>query len=163
MLSEFDILLVVIVMKKTMLLAIIFVGIGAICGNFLYDKAPVSVSVFSPDTTYYFLQEGVYSSKDIMQENVQDLTNKLVTYEDDKYYVYVGITLDEDNAKKIQKIYEDLGYDIYIKLVELDNEEFASNVSQFDLLVKESDATNDILTVEEVVLANYEQILGNEW
>lgn len=148
-------------MKKTLLLALIFVGLGAICGNILYDKAPVSVSVFSPNNTYYFLQEGVYSSKDIMQENVEDLTNKLAVFEDDKYYVYVGITMSADNAKKIQKIYQNLGYDIYIKTVELDNEEFASNVSQFDLLVEDSDVTSDILTVEEVVLANYEQILGN--
>mgnify|MGYP000570592330 FL=1 len=49
---------------------------------------------------------------------------------------------------------------IYIKSVALDNEEFASNVSQFDLLVKESDSKDDILTVEEVVMANYEQIIG---
>ena len=48
----------------------------------------------------------------------------------------------------------------YIKTVTLDNEEFASNVSQFDLLVKESDTNDDILTVEEVIMANYEQIIG---
>ena len=148
-------------MKKTMVLAVVFVVLGAICGNYLYEKAPESISVFWEDDTYYFLQEGVYSSKDIMQENVEDLTNKLAIFEDDKYYVYVGITMSADNAKKIQKIYQNFGYDIYIKTVELDNEEFASNVSQFDLLVEDSDVTSDILTVEEVVLANYEQILGN--
>ena len=53
-----------------------------------------------------------------------------------------------------------MGYKIYIKTVTLDNEEFSSNVSQFDLLVEESDSNDDVLTVEEVVLANYEQIFG---
>ena len=95
-----------------------------------------------------------------MQENVGDLTNKLAVLEDNKYYVYVGITMDKDNANKIKEIYEDMGYKIYIKSVALDNEEFVSNVSQFDLLVKESDSKDDILTVEEVVMANYEQIIG---
>lgn len=147
-------------MKKTMLLAVIFVVLGAVCGNYLYRKAPDTVSVFQTNQTFYFLQEGIYSSKDIMQENVGDLANKLVVLEDNKYYVYVGITMNQDNANKIKKIYEDMGYQVYIKKMTLNNEEFASNVSQFDLLVQESDTTEDVLTVEEVVLANYEQIFN---
>lgn len=152
--------MVIDLMKKTMLLAVIFVFLGAICGNYLYRNAPNSISVFQENNTFYFLQEGIYSSKDIMQENVGDLMNKLTILEDNKYYVYVGITMDSDNANRIKKIYEDMGYKIYVKTIVLDNEEFASNVRQFDLLVKESDATDDILTVEEVVMANYEQIIG---
>ncbi len=147
-------------MKKTMVLAVVFVVLGAICGNYLYEKAPESISVFRENDTYYFLQEGAYSSKKIMQENVKDLTNKLTTFEDNKYYVYVGITKNKKNALKIQKIYEDIGYQIYIKEVVLDNEEFANNVTQFDLLVNESESSEDVLTVEEVVLANYEEIIG---
>lgn len=143
-----------------MVLAVVFVVLGAICGNYLYEKAPESISVFWEDDTYYFLQEGAYSSKKIMQENVKDLTNKLTTFEDNKYYVYVGITKNKKNALKIQKIYEDIGYQIYIKEVVLDNEEFANNVTQFDLLVNESESSEDVLTVEEVVLANYEEIIG---
>ena len=53
-----------------------------------------------------------------------------------------------------------MGYQIYIKEVVLDNEEFANNVTQFDLLVNESESSEDVLTVEEVVLANYEEIIG---
>lgn len=143
-----------------MVLAVVFVVLGAICGNYLYEKAPESISVFRENDTYYFLQEGAYSSKKIMQENVKDLTNKLTTFEDNKYYVYVGITKNKKNALKIQKIYEDMGYQIYIKEVVLDNEEFANNVTQFDLLVNESESSEDVLTVEEVVLANYEEIIG---
>ena len=147
-------------MKKTMLLAVIFVVLGAICGNYLYQKAPDSISVFQEDNAYYFLQEGVYSSKEIMQENAGDLTNKLTILEDNKYYVYVGITKTRENAEKIQKIYKDMGYQTYIKEMKLDNEEFSNNVVQFDLLVKESDSADDILTIEEVVLANYEELIG---
>lgn len=147
-------------MKKTMFLAVIFVILGAVCGNYLYKKAPDSVSVFRESSKFYFLQEGIYSSKDIMMENVGDLSNKLVVLKDNQYYVYVGITLDKNNVDKIKKIYEDMGYQIYVQEIELDSEEFISNVSQFDLLVAEADSTDDILPVEEVVLANYEQIFG---
>lgn len=147
-------------MKKTMFLAVIFVILGAVCGNYLYKNAPDSVSVFRESSKFYFLQEGIYSSKDIMMENVGDLSNKLVVLKDNQYYVYVGITLDKNNVDKIKKIYEDMGYQIYVQEIELDSEEFISNVSQFDLLVAEADSTDDILSVEEVVLANYEQIFG---
>ena len=39
-------------MKKTMLLAVIFVVLGAVCGNYLYKKAPDTVSVFQTNQTF---------------------------------------------------------------------------------------------------------------
>lgn len=147
-------------MKRTIILAVVFLTLGTICGNFLYQKAPNSISVFQQDSSYYFLQEGVYTSKDVMQESIKDIPHKLVVFKDDMYYVYVGITKSEKNADKIQKIYEELGYQIHITTESLDNEEFSSNVTQFDLLVEEAESSEDVLTVEEVILANYEELIG---
>lgn len=150
----------VILMKRTIILAVVFLTLGTICGNFLYQKAPNSISVFQQDSSYYFLQEGVYTSKDVMQESIKDIPHKLVVFKDDMYYVYVGITKSKKNADKIQKIYEELGYQIHITTESLDNEEFSSNVTQFDLLVEEAESSEDVLTVEEVILANYEELIG---
>lgn len=147
-------------MKRTIILAVVFLTLGTICGNFLYQKAPNSISVFQQDSSYYFLQEGVYTSKDVMQESIKDIPHKLVVFKDDMYYVYVGITKSEKNADRIQKIYEELGYQIHITTESLDNEEFSSNVTQFDLLVEEAESSEDVLTVEEVILANYEELIG---
>lgn len=147
-------------MKRTIILAVVFLTLGTVCGNFLYQKAPNSISVFQQDSSYYFLQEGVYTSKDVMQESIKDIPHKLVVFKDDMYYVYVGITKSEKNADKIQKIYEELGYQIHITTESLDNEEFSSNVTQFDLLVEEAESSEDVLTVEEVILANYEELIG---
>lgn len=147
-------------MKRTIILAVVFLTLGTICGNFLYQKAPNSISVFQQDSSYYFLQEGVYTSKDVMQESIKDIPHKLVVFKDDMYYVYVGITKSEKNVDKIQKIYEELGYQIHITTESLDNEEFSSNVTQFDLLVEEAESSEDVLTVEEVILANYEELIG---
>ena len=95
-----------------------------------------------------------------MKENIKDLTNKLIVLEDDKYYVYVGITKDKKIAERLKKIYKDQGVQTYIKDVFIDNEEFSNNVTQFDLLVNESSLVDDVLTIEEVILANYEEIIG---
>lgn len=147
-------------MKKTILLGILFTLLGAYVGHYLYTNNSLQ-DVFNEKKTYYFLQEGVYSSKDIMTENVKDINNKLVVEEDDKFYVYVGITKDSDISKKIKDIYEDEGYQIYEKEMSLNNSEFDANLDQFDLLIKNSNDKEDILTVEGVVLANYEEIIQN--
>ena len=71
-------------------------------------------------------------------------------------------TKDEDNAKKIKKIYSQKGYNIYIKEVKLNNEEFYNNVTQFDLLLNNTNNSNEILKITEVVLANYEETVKSQ-
>ncbi len=149
-------------MKKTFLLSIIFVILGAILGIFLKSNYQDKViSAFSEGKIYYFLQEGVYSNQEIMMENTKDLDVKLINEENNKYYVYLGITRDEENAKKIKELYKNKGYQLYIKEINLSNEEFFNNVTQFDLLIKNTEKETEILTIEEVVLANYEEIIKN--
>lgn len=120
------------------------------------------VNTFSEGKTYYFIQEGVYSSKEIMTENTKDIQVKTVDTLNNKQYVYLGITRDNNNAKKIKDIYEKKGYQIYIKEQNLSNEEFYNNVTQFDILVNSTDKESEILTIEEVVLANYEELIKKD-
>ena len=94
-----------------------------------------------------------------MQENTKDLLVKTVDSKNDKQYVYLGITRDEKNAQKLKEIYENKGYQIYIKEQNLSNEEFYNNVTQFDILINSTNKESEILTIEEVVLANYEELI----
>ena len=150
-------------MKKTIILGIIFLGLGLLIGEILYKNGQENlVSTFSEGKNYYFLQEGVYNSKEVMEENTKDLDKKVVDNTDDKYYVYLGITRNEENAEKIKKIYEEEGYQIYTKEMKFSNEEFYNNVTQFDLLIENTDKKEEVLAVEEVVLANYEEIIKNK-
>lgn len=150
-------------MKKTFLLSSFFLILGTVSGIILNTKYKDNIiSTFNEGKIYYFLQEGVYSNEKIMLENTKDLETKLVNKENDKFYVYLGITRDEENAKKIKQIYNNKGYQLYIKEVSLSNEEFYNNVTQFDLLIKNTDKKEEILTIEEVVLANYEEIIKSQ-
>lgn len=150
-------------MKKTFLLSSFFLILGTVSGIILNTKyKDTIISTFNEGKIYYFLQEGVYSNEKIMLENTKDLEIKLVNKENDKFYVYLGITRDEENAKKIKQIYNNKGYQLYIKEVSLSNEEFYNNVTQFDLLIKNTDKKEEILTIEEVVLANYEEIIKSQ-
>ncbi len=147
-------------MKKTLILGILFILLGYYLGTFIFNEK--IINKYKKEEKYYFLQEGVYSNKENLQTNLNSLNNKIIDKKDNKYYVYVGITRDLEVAKKIMKIYEDDGYNIYLKEKYLSNEEFYNNVTQFDLLIKDNNDTSNILTIEEVVLANYEEIIKNK-
>ncbi len=136
-----------------------FLLVGLILGTKIYSARTSLSTTFGEGTTYYFLQEGVYTSKEIMEENTKKLNQKAIDYNNDKYYVYVGITKEASLAKKIKELYENENYQIYIKEVRLSNEEFDSNVTQFDLLMNSASTKEELLTIMEVVLANYEEII----
>lgn len=148
-------------MKKTLKISILSIVLGALVGIVLNNnyKEKLSNSFLNDGKTYYFIQEGVYSSTSSMQENTKDLLVKTVDSKNDKQYVYLGITRDEKNAKKLKEIYENKGYKIYIKEQNLSNEEFYNNVTQFDILIGSTNKETEILTIEEVVLANYEELI----
>lgn len=142
------------------LASIILGALSAMLLNSTYKEK--LINTFSEGKTYYFIQEGVYSSKEIMTENTKDIQVKTVDTLNNKQYVYLGITRDNNNAKKIKDIYEKKGYQIYIKEQNLSNEEFYNNVTQFDILVNSTDKASEILTIEEVVLANYEELIKKD-
>ena len=147
-------------MIKTIRIGIIFIVIGIILGDFLYSKYHTSfLEAFKEKYNYYFVQEGVYSNYDLMFENTKSVNAKTVEKNKDKYYVYVGISSNYDNAVKIKDIYEKEGYKTFIKEMSFDSEEFYTNVEQFDLLVDRANTDEEILTIEEVILANYEEIV----
>ena len=149
-------------MKKTIILSLIFTLLGTLTGLIINTNHNKQIRTFNEEKKYYFLQEGIYSNEKNMLEITKELDSKLVINENNKYYVYLGITKEEKIAQKIKNIYQNKGYSLYIKEINISNEEFYNNVTQFDLLINNTNKENEILTIEEVVLANYEEIILNQ-
>ena len=147
-------------MKNTLIMMVVAIILGGISGMFLFSKYKDTSYVFNENKKLYFLEEGVYSTKESLESNTKDINPKLVIQDDNKYHVYVGITSDFRNVSKIKKMYKDKGYSIYEKEIEVDNSEFTSNISQFDILLESSKNDSDISTIEEVVLSNYENLIS---
>ena len=145
-------------MKQKIITSVILIFIGILLGIKIYDAKDNMLKVFNEEEMYYFLQEGIYASKEIMEENTKKIPAKAIIYDNDKYYVYVGITQKETIAKKIKSIYEQQGYQIYIKEKSVKDDEYQSNITQFDLLINSTDVPEEILTIEEVVLTSYEEL-----
>lgn len=150
-------------MKKLIIWGIVFVAFGFFIGDFIFNnRALILDSINTRGETFYFLQEGVYSDKEILENNLSNIDKKVVDYHNDKFYVYVGITKDKEVAAKLKNIYDKKGIKIIQKEKYLENEEFSNNVTQFDLLINATNTKDEILTIEEVVLANYEEIIKKQ-
>ena len=147
--------------KKILLTIVVAAVLGSITGIIVHNKFNDEVFAFNEGYKLYFLREGVYTNKKVMEENTKKLDPKLVVHEDNKYYVYVGITSREKVADKIKDIYSDMDIDVYKKEEMIDDERFISNVEQFDSMISSAD-NEEVLAIEEVILSNYEEVFGSE-
>ena len=129
---------------------------GVYSGVTLYNKVN-SVYAYDNKNTIYLLQLGVYNSLDTMNSDTKDITNKLVIKDKKNYYVYVGISKDKNNLKKISKIYNRLGYNLYLKEEYINNEFFLTNIEQFDILLKNAKTEDEINSINSVILSSYEE------
>ncbi len=149
-------------MKNKLVVATFFLITGLVAGNNIYNKIDLDIlETFKEENNYYLLQEGIYDTKESMQSETRDINPKIYEEKNNKYYVYVGISSNLENAQKIEKIYTDNGTDITVKKIKINDEEFINNITQFDILISNTNNTDEILTIEEVVLSSYsKKILG---
>lgn len=139
-------------MKRVFFSGILFIILGFILGNFIFTNKKI---IFKDNC--YFIQEGVYSSKDNIS-NLEDLENKIIDYQDNKYYVYIGITKDRKIAERIRDIYNSYGINTFIKKKRINSNKFLNNLEEFDTLISNSTSEKEILTIEDIILKNYLQI-----
>lgn len=135
--------------------------IGYLCGEIVYGQYKKNVTTFNETNQAYFLQQGVYSSNESMLTNTKELTDFLDIKENDKYYVYVGITKNSENAQKLKEIYTKKGNDIYIKELSITNPDFISMLIEYDNLIANTNDINQILAIEKSVLSIYEELVLN--
>lgn len=143
----------------TMLVAIV---IGSVLGNFLFEQYKLeSETVVKEVNSTYFLMEGSYSTLEQAEKAVSDsnIETYLIVKEDANYIIYLSITKDNNNLEKLEKLYKDLGINSTIKKMSIENEEFLANLEQMDILLNKTSSNDEILAINEVVLANYQEFV----
>jgi len=146
-------------MKKIIILGLLFIILGFILGEFIFTDKIELIKKLKKGDTYYFLEEGVYNDYNSISNNLIDIGKNIIVKKDNKYHVYVGITKDLEVLEKLKKIYENKNINVYPKEIIFSSRFFSTNVDQFDLLIKDTKDNDQILTIEEVVLSNYEEII----
>ncbi len=152
--------MVIIMTKSFFITMIVAIMLGAVLGNFLFEKYKLeSESVVKEVNSTYFLMEGSYSTKEQADRSSGDISTKLIIKEDANYIVYLAITQNNDNLEKLQKLYEQLDINVTIKKMSIENEEFLATLEQMDLLLNKTSSNDEILAINEVVLANYQEFV----
>lgn len=124
--------------------------------DIIYQKYLETTSLYEGNV--YFLQQGVYTDK----SNIKNISENYITVEEEnKYYTYLGMTLNEKIANKIKDYYEKKNIPVYVKSVNITNQEFLNELGQYDILLENTDDINQIENILETILSTYEETLKN--
>ena len=149
-------------MKKILFKIILFIGIGFSLGEIIFGKKIETIKQLANKETYYFLQEGIYNNKKLLKENCKYLNDKIIEKRNDKYYVFIAITKDPSILNKLKDIYEKAGIKTIIIQKNISSNSFSENLDQLDYLIKNTKDNEQILLIEKVILANYEEMIKKE-
>ena len=149
-------------MKKYLFPVTISLLIGISMAYFIikqYEGMPI-LAVSSNAETLYYVERGIYSDLENMENNMKDFTDYIYNTENNQYYTYIGITTNKENALKIQNYYKNLGYDTNLVEKITDNKEFINILRQYDELLNKTDDSESIKTICNQVLAKYEEMVN---
>jgi len=158
--SFVNIKMVIIMTKSFFITMLVAILIGAVLGNFLFEQYKLeSESVIKEVNSTYFLMEGSYSTKEQAKKTVTNIEPYLIVKEDSNYIVYLAITSSNDNLEKLKKMYKEKGINASIKKMSIENEEFLANLEQMDILLNKAKTNDEVNSINEVVLANYQEFV----
>ena len=146
--------------KKFIFSLIIAIASGTILGHTLFEKfKEEEQTVFNYKTPVYFLREGVYDNLDYALENANKFATKIIVKDKAKYYLYLAISKNEDNLAMIKKIYNN--NNLVVETKNINNDSFLTVLDQMENLLKKTSNNEEKLTIEKVILANYEELVLN--
>lgn len=143
---------------KKLLPVLLGLVVGLVFTKIFYDSYNVSYAL-NENTLVYVFQQGVYSSKQSVIENVT-LNYYIYEKSGDMYYVYAGFTTKSKNVQKLKDFFEKKGYSIYVKEINLPSSNFTEVLKQYDLLLERTDDENAIEAINASILSEYEEAYG---
>lgn len=154
------------IVRNYIMPAILCLLIGFLLSKFLlnqYQNRQTITPVFNNSgKKLYFIQYGVYSTEENMRNQAKNLNYYIYHYDNQYYYVFVGITSNVENVEKLKGYFKNLGYDTYVKEFFISNKEFLEIIEYYDLLLEKTSDNDTIKAVCRQVLEKYEEIENNE-
>ena len=142
-------------MKKQVLIVILFGSlVGYLFGSILFHNYKGNKYI-NEDGNIYYLQYGVYKTRESALLNTKKLNNYTIIETDEKYYVYLGVTEDYNLALKLQNYYKDKNIYTYIRSDYVENSETLEKLKEYDNKLKDSD-DEKILSVMKEIFENIE-------
>ena len=118
--------------------------------------------VYKEGEMLYFVEYGVFNNYNEMEANTINLENYIYKVDDNKYYVYIGITKSDEVVNKMANYFKNLGYNTKVKEFYITNDEFISSINNYDVVLL---STDDNVVMGEVIsqgLTTYEEVVIDE-
>ena len=151
-------------MKKYLFTVIISLVVGFLLSNFLirqYDDYK-GITVYKEGEMLYFIEYGVFNDYNEMEAGTINLENYIYQINNNKYYVYIGITKSDEVLNKITNYFKSLDYNINTKEFYITNDKFVKEIENLDAVLL---LTDDNVVIGEVIsqgLNSYEEVVINE-
>ena len=151
-------------MKKYLVSCILGLLVGLFLGKTVLKEYNSYTSIkVAPKTgiTAYFIKYGEYNSLEELEKKTIVLTNYIYSKKDNKYVVYIGITMDKNNMNKLVNYFKSLNYNISTEEYVITNNEYIDYLKNADKLIEN---TTDLTVIGEVssqVLSKYEELVIN--
>jgi len=116
-------------------------------------------TVMKSEGNVYLLQYGIYTNKEVLNENIKKLTNYVIYEENDKYYVYLGIFINYENAHKVSKILENDNIYTYIKNEYISDNSIINKIKILDNKLISSEKEGEIKDLTQKMLEIYQNFL----
>lgn len=148
-------------MKKYFFTVLVALIIGFFISIFFINQydSYTGIKVSYVGDELYFIQYGVFSSIENMEEETISLQNYVYNQIDNMYYVYVGITNSGDNANKIINYFKNLGYETIIKKYQVNNKLFVEKLINYDEILSKTNDNTVISSLISQVLSEYEEVV----
>lgn len=129
-----------------LLIAII---VGYIFGLGMFNQYNETLTVYNGNVEkIYFFQQGAYSSYESMIENTKLIENFVYLEEDDLYKVFISITSLDANKEKLLTYYDNLNIEVIVKEYKINDEEFLTQLNNYDqtlLIIFDNDMINTVI------------------
>ena len=104
------------------------------------------------DGNIYYLQYGSYISKDILNESVSHLSNYYISEEEGKYYVYVGMFTNYENALRYSELLENDNIYTFIKNDYLTDSSLINDIKKLDESFIKEENTSKLKKINDEIL-----------
>lgn len=111
-----------------------------------------SETVMTMDGNIYYLQYGSYISKDILNESVSHLSNYYISEEEGKYYVYVGMFTNYENALRYSELLENDNIYTFIKNDYLTDSSLINDIKKLDESFIKEENTSKLKKINDEIL-----------
>ena len=150
-------------MRKYFIFVCLAISIGFYIGKTVleqYDGYRGIKKVSSTGEVVYFIKYGEYKSQNEMEKETINLQDYIYNENNGTYYVYIGITNNQDNLLKLINYYSSLGFITSTEEYLITNDAFLNELKNYDNILSDTNDYIAIASIANQVLTKYEEIVN---